>query len=448
MNVIDIMEAIEAEPRGNARLAAVARLAADNQSVRKFFADTLDPFITFGVQQIPMWTNSGQQPMADWADKLFILGARLAARELTGNAAQQAMEAFLADCDDFQAKWTTRYLRRDLRLDVGAKAFNKAMKSAGQTGVTLFEVPLAEPHDKVKVNIFCEGRWVWQPKLDGARCVAIVSPDGIVSLKSRTGKPWKNFESIRLALQETVDKLGLVDVVFDGEVVSLDLDGFIDFQALQKTMQRGDGVEVGVLRYVCFDYALVGAEWRSPVRAYGKRLDDLTDLVPSRFGKLAPTTNINGIPMARLDTDQRVVVIPSQDYAPADNFGAQCRAYVDQGFEGAMLRRTDCPPVNKRSRALIKVKTFQDGEGVCVGLTEGEGKRAGKLGALVLKWSNGVEVRCGSGLSDAKLAELTADPPVGKKVTVKFFELTADGVPRFPIFKCVRAAEDTPEGDE
>lgn len=443
-NFTDLLDTIEAAAKGNARLDALKEAVAQDARILSFFVRTSDPFVTFGVQKLPdpMKGQRGFDNDIQWLNALTALGNALAERLTTGHAARDAVAYFLGCCvTPAQLEWGRRYLLRDLRLDIGAKAIRKVF---GKQACPLFEIPLAEPHDKVKEKIFSEGRWVWQPKLDGARCVAFVDAAGDVSLKSRTGKPWKNFESVRKALKEVVDDRGLRNVVFDGEVVSLDTDGYIDFQALQKTMQRKDGVEVGDLRYVCFDYASLD-EWTNPQRTYAERLDAMSaDLLEAGNNvKIVGT-----IMMSAYGGDQKVLQIPYRLYAWGDDFGAQCKLYVDAGFEGAMLRRTDAAVVMKRSRVLIKVKTFMEGEGICTGLTEGEGKRAGVMGALVLRWSNGNEVKCGSGLSDAKLKELTDNPPIGASVTVKYFELTDAQVPRFPIFKCIRVAEDVPEDDE
>jgi ATP-dependent DNA ligase len=37
--------------------------------------------------------------------------------------------------------------------------------------------------------------------------------------------------------------------------------------------------------------------------------------------------------------------------------------------------------------------------------------------------------------------ELWASPPIGKKITVKYQELTKSGIPRFPVFIAVRDYE-------
>lgn len=448
MNVIEALEAIEAAPRGGARIAEICRLVTSTSGVRLMFTDTLDAFITFGVQKLPERGPVAAQVMTDaeWFTAVTTLGARLARRELTGDAAQQVIQAFLTDCNDLQFKWGSRYLKRDLRLDTGAKALNKVL---GKDFVPLFEVPLAEPHTGVKPKIFTEGSWVWQPKLDGARCVAFIDGDGKVVLKSRTGKVWKNFESVRLAIETAARDANLTNYVFDGEVVSLDADGYIDFQALQKTMQRRDGVEIGTLVFAIFD-AASASEWQRPQLMYAERYAGIgiallgAEFGASRLGEDIGAESTYGI--RAWGPGGRLIRVPQQDYDSQD-FMTVCKFYVDRGYEGGMLRRTDVPVIMKRSRALIKVKTFMEGEGVCIGLTEGEGNRAGKMGALVLQWKPGLTCKCGSGLSSAKLAELTADPPIGKKVTVKYFEETNDGVPRFPIFKCVRVAEDVPEDE-
>lgn len=446
MNVIDALETIEAAPRGNARLAMIERLANNEcAAVLRVFTDTLDPFITFGVQKLPTPTPTGKWTLEDWYADLLDIGARLRSRELTGNAAQETLLTHLGLCSEVQAKWSRRYFLRDLRLDIGAKALRKIF---GAQFINLFEVPLAEPHDKVKPAVLEQGGWMVQPKLDGARCVAFIDTDGGVTLKSRTGKPWKNFESVRQALIRAVQRCGLRDFVFDGEVVSLDADGAIDFQALQKTMQKApaEGSETGFLQYNIFDAAGI-EEWKKPVLMYGERYAGISLA-------LHGATNMVGTILDGTMHKDRLKIVPSTNFSDfvmpmnAATLDYLCRRYVDRGYEGAMLRLGHKPVVMKRSRDLLKVKTFQDAEGICIGLTEGEGKRAGRMGALVCKWKNGLTFKVGSGLSDAQLKELTAKPPLNQAITVKFFELTEDGVPRFPIFKCVRAWEDKPEADD
>ncbi len=96
-----------------------------------------------------------------------------------------------------------------------------------------------------------------------------------------------------------------------------------------------------------------------------------------------------------------------------------------------MLREPGSVYEPRRTGALRKVKSFQDAEARITGYTAGTGKHAGRLGAyeaVLLKGSR-AKFRIGTGISDA---EREQPLPVGTVVTVKFQELTDDGVPRFP----------------
>ena len=57
--------------------------------------------------------------------------------------------------------------------------------------------------------------------------------------------------------------------------------------------------------------------------------------------------------------------------------------------------------------------------------------------SLVCKLKNGSMFKVGSGLSDSQRSYQTA-PGVGTVITFKYFELTKDGIPRFPTFLRVR----------
>merc|ERR1719164_174578 len=101
-----------------------------------------------------------------------------------------------------------------------------------------------------------------------------------------------------------------------------------------------------------------------------------------------------------------------------------------------MLRRPGSAYEARRSRALLKVKLFRDEEAEVVGHEPGKGKHAGRLGALLCRTPDGRRFAGGSGLSDAQRA---APPARGAVVTYKYFELTADRIPRFPTFVGERA---------
>ena len=84
---------------------------------------------------------------------------------------------------------------------------------------------------------------------------------------------------------------------------------------------------------------------------------------------------------------------------------------------------------------LLKVKEGKDDEAIVTGHEAGKGKHAGRMGALMCKLRSGKTFKVGTGFTDA---EREAPPPVGTVITFNYFELTNDGVPRFPSYSRVR----------
>ena len=112
---------------------------------------------------------------------------------------------------------------------------------------------------------------------------------------------------------------------------------------------------------------------------------------------------------------------------------------VRAGGEGLMLHRGASMYRVGRSDDLIKVKTHEDTEAKVVAHLPGQGRHAGRLGALVVEMPSGQRFRLGAGLTDA---ERDHPPPVGSWVTYRFRGTHDSGVPRFASF--VRVRDDMP----
>jgi DNA ligase-1 len=108
---------------------------------------------------------------------------------------------------------------------------------------------------------------------------------------------------------------------------------------------------------------------------------------------------------------------------------------VAQGGEGLMLHRGDSYYRAERTDDLLKYKPYDDSEAVVIGHIPGKGKYAGLLGALLVQLPNGMQLKLGSGLSDA----LRRHPPaIGSIVTYRYHGFHASGVPRFAVFMRIR----------
>ena len=109
---------------------------------------------------------------------------------------------------------------------------------------------------------------------------------------------------------------------------------------------------------------------------------------------------------------------------------------VASGGEGLMLHRADARWQAGRSDALLKLTPFLDAEARIVAHLPGKGRHMGVVGALELESADGRRFRVGTGLTDAQRRE---PPAIGSLITYRYRELTAKGMPRFPVFLRVRS---------
>ena len=169
------------------------------------------------------------------------------------------------------------------------------------------------------------------------------------------------------------------------------------------------------VRYLVFDAPSHGG-------VFEDRVDHLTDLIKGMSVKhVVPVDHVRCRDHAHLITEFNRV--------------------ESLGGEGLMLREPRSLYIAGRSRSLLKVKRFHDAEAKVLGYIDGQGRHAGRVGALSVVTPGGVRFAIGSGLKDAD----RDDPPkIGSIVTYRYQELTDAGIPRFPTFVRIRDDFDWP----
>jgi DNA ligase-1 len=114
---------------------------------------------------------------------------------------------------------------------------------------------------------------------------------------------------------------------------------------------------------------------------------------------------------------------------------------VRQGGEGLMLHHAQALYQGQRSAELLKFKPVDDADARVLEHLPGQGRLAGKVGALLVEIEEppqGRRFKLGSGLSEQLR---TAPPPVGTVVSFRHRGFTADGLPRHATFWRVRPEE-------
>lgn len=80
------------------------------------------------------------------------------------------------------------------------------------------------------------------------------------------------------------------------------------------------------------------------------------------------------------------VPLPSREEEAKEKVYTLLEDEVSKGGEGLMLRAPSSIWLPKRSKDLLKVKNFEEGEAIVMGFVNGYGKHRGKMGALVVHW--------------------------------------------------------------
>jgi DNA ligase-1 len=143
--------------------------------------------------------------------------------------------------------------------------------------------------------------------------------------------------------------------------------------------------------------------------------------------------------------ESKVVVATQQKFIHTQKQLDQCHAdNLGEEYEGTIVRHGDTPYEDgKRSQSLMKKKDFQDAEFEITGLKLGKtNERHGlKVGIYECKTSDNqlFTVTAPGNMHSKNSHAMHGWKNVGKKLTVKFFNYTPDGVPYLPVALQIRA---------
>ena len=171
------------------------------------------------------------------------------------------------------------------------------------------------------------------------------------------------------------------------------------------------------------------------------------DVPEANGGLLERLSELEKFILQNPQAGQNLKIIKQVKVKDNAEFEAFAEAIIAKGGEGAVVREPNAPYERKRSKNALKYKKFKDAECEVTAINAGIGKYAGLMGSVTCKslgaaGSNtdeqiphGVKFKVGSGFSD----EDRANPPkIGSIITYKYQNLTAKGLPRFPVFLRVR----------
>ncbi|MGA7097677.1 MAG: non-homologous end-joining DNA ligase [Acidimicrobiia bacterium] len=219
--------------------------------------------------------------------------------------------------------------------------------------------PLEPMLATLTADAFDDADWGFEPKWDGIRAIAVC--EEATRLISR------NDHDITVAypeLHKLHDQVVAVEAILDGEIVAFD-DGVPSFQKLQQRMHLRDEHQIEQMAvripvaYMIFDLLYLDGKdlTNEPLEERRRILEDT--IVTTESIQISPVTKGDGV--------------------------ALFEAAKQRGLEGIMAKRSSSIyRPGARSRDWLKVKVTFDADVVIVGWTEGEGRRKGTLGSLVM----------------------------------------------------------------
>lgn len=221
--------------------------------------------------------------------------------------------------------------------------------------------------------------WIHEVKYDGYRLLCFIKNKKIQFI-TRNGKDWTEYFS---PLMNDIKKLKIKNAVLDGEVVVLDKNGKMSFQALQATLK---GKSTSTMQYYVFDIPYCDGYDLSHVPLLERK-----ELLKQLF---ATTGNKNVI---------------FSDFIYGNGIKALETA-CKQKLEGLVSKKIDSIYEQRRSQNWVKCKCGKRQEFVIGGYTKPKGSRKG-FGALLLGFYNSKNelIYCGkvgTGFSQKLLSEM------------------------------------------
>lgn len=282
--------------------------------------------------------------------------------------------------------------------------------------------PAEEPFDR--------DDWLFEPKLDGVRCVAFLGSE--TRLQDRKGKDITyKFPELK-ELHRQVKK----PCVLDGEIVGT------SFDQIQRRIHKEKPLDIRI----------AGKLYPATYYAF-----DLLSLSGESVMKL-PQLSRKELLEEAFSSSERAKVLPFRIGKGKSLF----EEIQTKGGEGVMAKALAAPYIEgKRVSWWLKIKNFKEGEFYILGLTQGENEREQTFGSLILGEKVGDTFayvgNVGSGFDEATLRELLTffstlkgealfreadiDRPVKfwtrpvVKCEIRYLERSSDGKLRFPTFR-------------
>src|SRR3972149_8377082 len=259
--------------------------------------------------------------------------------------------------------------------------------------------------------------WYAEPKINGNRGLIFIG-NSHINVLSRNNKPIYNTELI----QADIINSGLNNYVLDGEFyIPGDTTNNTDWSNTTSVLRtQTEHGERDKLCFFVFDIF--------PLEYWGKLID-----YPLHQRKLYLNNVVKLINSPRIKFVDYIVVKENKDVFKILN------TYLENGFEGIVIKDPFSVYVNKRAKSWIKVKKISTDDYPIVNVLRGKGKYLNTTGSILINVNETI-VGVGTGMTDndRNLIWADRDELIGLKLEVSYQTKSKDGSLIFPVFQRIR----------
>lgn len=314
---------------------------------------------------------------------------------------------------DVKTNKSGRSLEEQLKLEAESK-YNKKLDEGYTTDIDNCDSNvIPEPMLAYELKESVEFPLFVQVKLDGIRALY---KNGVLYSRKKKSLIYTNqhFMNIRNELQILCKNLP-DNIILDGELYihNTPFNKITSIVRTQKTIHRDEHL----LKYYIFDMI-----------DYDKEFTERFSILSNAFKK---STGLEYLKLVEYNV--------ANDH---DDIKKYFDEYRDNNYEGLIARIPSGKYISGRTYNLMKYKLFCEDEGEIIDIHEGEGTEKG-LAVFTIKDKNGkiFNARPQGTFEVRKQWFNNSSSIIGKIVTYKYFELSDDGIPRFPVVKEIRDYE-------
>ncbi len=400
-NIHQIIAEINESNSTNHKIAVLKKYQ-ENDFLKRVLQMTYDHVaFTYGmsIEQIEKFegSKSGASNLVYALDKIE---EKLCTREITGHAGLQYAADLLSDLNVDDAQLAKKIINRDLRINAGKTLINKVFPGLITKPVYMrCDVYSSKTAKNIKFPA------IVQLKADGTYREFTVDA-GQVTARSRSGE---DYEYPVIFKQMST----FPDGIYTGELTVRGIHDRAKGNGLINSDEPPhDDIVLELWDFISpFEYAQAGKkDKKNPcVVLYDDRFRQLRNIMDTQ-------------------TPSNVSIIPFKFVQTLKDALDACSKWMNQGFEGAILKDLEGVFKDGTSKQQLKLKLQIDAEMRITGFTEGSKgtKREGKIGAIEFANDEGTIKGRTSGFTDEQLDYFTEHQQelLNKIMTVQFNDLT------------------------